>query len=78
MRPYLKTVVIYGGIFSTIAGIYELYNSICEKNTKALVPRIAIQMTAGFIYGSSLYLWQLPALYGVFLIGRGFYAKTIG
>jgi len=78
MRPYLKTVVIYGGIFSTIAGIYELYNSICEKNTKALVPRIAIQMTAGFIYGSSLYLWQLPALYGVFLIGLCFYAKTIG
>jgi uncharacterized membrane protein HdeD (DUF308 family) len=77
MLPYLKTVVIYGGIFSTIAGVYELYESIRERNTKALGIRVAIQMTGGFIYGASLYLWQLPALYGVFLIGRGFYAKTI-
>ena len=77
MKPYIKTVVIYGGIFSTIAGIYELYESLREKNTKALVSRLVIQMTAGFIYGSSLYLWQLPTLYGVFLMGRGFYTKSL-
>jgi hypothetical protein len=75
MTSYIQTVAIYGGIFSTIAGVYELYESIREKNTTAVVSRIAIQMSAGFIYGSSLYLWQLPALYSVFLMGRGFYAK---
>ena len=77
MKPYIKTVVIYGGIFSTIAGIYELYESFLEKNTKALGSRLVIQMTAGFIYGSSLYLWQMPALYSVFLIGQGFYTKSL-
>ncbi len=77
MKPYIKTVVIYGGIFSTIAGMYELCESLREKNTKALGSRLVIQMIAGFIYGSSLYLWQLPALYSVFLIGQGFYTKAL-
>jgi len=77
MISNIKTIAIYGGIFSTIAGIYELYESINEKNTKTIVPRLVIQMTAGFIYGSSLYLWQLPALYGVFLMGQGFYTKKL-
>lgn len=77
MISHIQTIAIYGGIFSTIAGIYELYDSINEKNTKAIVPRLVIQMTAGFIYGSSLYLWQLPALYSVFLMGRGFYTKKL-
>lgn len=77
MKPYIKTVFIYGGIFSTIAVIYELYESFREKNTKALGSRLVIQMTSGFIYGSSLYLWQLPTLYGVFLIGQGFYTKSL-
>ena len=77
MISHIQTIAIYGGIFSTIAGIYELYDSINEKNTKAIGPRLVIQMTAGFIYGSSLYLWQLPALYSVFLMGRGFYTKKL-
>jgi hypothetical protein len=77
MKPYIKTVFIYGGIFSTIAGIYELYESIREKNTNALVSRVVIQMTAGFIYGSSFYFWQMPTLYSFFLMGQGFYTKTL-
>jgi uncharacterized protein with PQ loop repeat len=77
MKPYIQTIAIYGGIFSTIAGLYELYESIQEKNTNALGTRVVIQMTAGFIYGSSLYLWQLPALYSVFRMGQGFYTKKL-
>ena len=44
MTSYIQTVAIYGGIFSTIAGVYELYESIREKNTTAVVSRIAIHL----------------------------------
>ena len=69
-----SSLIINGGLFGAVAGIYEFYKNRRLRNTTEYYLCIGVHMTAGFIYGSTLtYLWQVPALFSIYKIGKGLY-----